>query len=179
MFSYLLLHPCRLWGLIYIFRYVHAGSPTVKNLTFDAQSRTLTCTSTGGPATTVTWRRDGLVITCNDTHQQTKRIVHNVTSTYQTVLTIHLSVGWSDIVGTYSCTVKNDRGESSETTIVPGEAWTLLFIVHAWLYIRRGTYMCCRSFVAWFIYQNWAQRTIFIHGWDIILLIPDPLRHSS
>ena len=61
------------------------------------------------------------MITFNATHQETKRIVHYVTSTYQTVLVINSSVGWSDIVGTYSCTVENDRGESSETVVVPGE----------------------------------------------------------
>ena len=98
---------------------IHAGSPTVTSLTFDDQSRTLTCTSTGGPATTVTWRRDGVVITLNATHQQTKRLVDIVNGTYQTVLTIDPT---SDIVGTYNCTVENDRGESSETVIVPGEA---------------------------------------------------------
>ena len=85
-------------------------------LTFDDQSRTLTCTSTGGPATTVSWR---VVITLNATHQQTKRLVDPVNGTYQTVLTIDLSVGQSDIVGTYNCTVENDRGESSGTVVVP------------------------------------------------------------
>ena len=103
------------------FTYIHAGSPTVTSLTFDNESRTLTCTSTGGPATAVTWRRDGVVITLSDTHQETKRLVHTVNGTYQTVLTIDPSVGWSDIVGTYNCTVQNDRGESSETVVVPGE----------------------------------------------------------
>ena len=99
--------------------YPYAGSPSVTSLTYNDQSRTLTCTSTGGPATTVTWRRDGVVITLNATHQQTKRLVDSVSGTYQTVLTIDPSVGW--IVGTYSCTVENDRGESSETVVVPGE----------------------------------------------------------
>ena len=115
-------------GLMTIYlSYVHAGSPNVTGLTFDDQSRTLTCTSTGGPATTVTWRRDEVLITLNDTHQQTKRIVDNVTSTYQTVLTIDPSVGWDDIVGTYNCTVENDRGESSETVVIPpGETSTLI-----------------------------------------------------
>ena len=61
------------------------------------------------------------MITLNATHQQTKSIVDAVTSTYQTVLTINSSVGKSDIVGTYNCTVENDRGESSETVVVPGE----------------------------------------------------------
>ena len=103
------------------FTSIHAGSPIVTNLTFDDQSRTLTCTSTGGPATNVTWRRDGVVITPNDTHQQTKRLVDAIAGTYQTVLTINSSVSWSDIVGTYNCTVENVRGESSGTVVVPGE----------------------------------------------------------
>ena len=109
------------------FNYIHAGSPNVTNLTFDDQSRTLTCTSTGGPATTVTWRRDGVVITLNATHQQTKSVVDPANGTYQTILTIDPSVGWSDIVGTYNCTVENVRGESSETVVVPGETRTQLF----------------------------------------------------
>ena len=114
-------------GLMTIYlSYVFAGSLNVTSLTFDDQSRTLTCTSTGGPATNVTWRRDGVVITLNATHQQTKRLVDNVTSTYQTVLTVDPSVGWSEIVGTYNCTVENDRGESSETVVVPGETSTLI-----------------------------------------------------
>ena len=103
------------------FTYIHTGSPTVTNLTFDDQSRTLTCTSTGGPATIVTWRRDGVVITLSATYQQTKNLVDAVNGTYQTILTIDSSVGWSDIEGTYNCTVENDRGVSSETVIVLGE----------------------------------------------------------
>ena len=59
------------------------------------------------------------MITLNDTHQQTKRLVDDVNGTYQTVLTIDPSVGWSDIVGTYNCTVENVRGESSKTVVVP------------------------------------------------------------
>ena len=58
------------------------------------------------------------MITLNATHQQTKRLVDPVNGTYQTVLTIDPSVGWRDIVGTYSCTVENVKGESS---VVPGE----------------------------------------------------------
>ena len=103
------------------FNYIYAGSPNVTNLTFDDKSRTLTCTSTGGPATTVTWRRDGVVITLNDTHQQTKRVVGPGNGTYQTVLTINSSVDQSDIVGTYNCTVENIRGDSSGTVVVSGE----------------------------------------------------------
>ena len=63
------------------------------------------------------------MITFNATHQQTKKLVDPVNGTYQTVLTIDPSVGW--IAGTYNCTVENDRGESSETVVVPGETRTM------------------------------------------------------
>ena len=100
---------------------IHAGFPTVTNLTFDDQFRTLTCISTGGPATTVTWRKDGVVITLDATYQQTKSLVDPVNGTYQTVLTIDPSLDLGNVVGTYNCTVENAKGESSETVIVPGE----------------------------------------------------------
>ena len=64
------------------------------------------------------------MITLNTTYQQTKNLVDAVNGTYQTVLTINSSVG--QIVGTYTCAVQNDRGESSETVVVPGE--TLVFM---------------------------------------------------
>ena len=66
-----------------------------------------------------------MVITLNATYQQTKRVIDTVAGTYQTLLTINSSIDQSDIVGTYSCTVKNDRGNSSETMVVPGETCLL------------------------------------------------------
>ena len=99
-----LLHCCQ-----------HAGSPNVTSLIFNSSSNILTCTSTGGPATVVTWKRDGSVITLNATYQQTKRVVDSVAGTYQTVLTIDHSVDQSNIVGTYNCMVENVRGKSSMT----------------------------------------------------------------
>ena len=91
------------------------------SLTYDEQSRTLTCTSTGGPATIVSWRRNGIVINLGATYQQTKTLIDSATGTYQTVLTIDPSLHYSLVVGTYNCTVENDRGESSETVVVPGK----------------------------------------------------------
>ena len=55
-------------------------------------------------------------------YQQTKRVVDPVTGTYQTVLTIDQTLSQSVIVGTYNCTVENERGESSETVVVPSDA---------------------------------------------------------
>ena len=78
------VHTCTLLTLqlcffyFYFCLYIHAGSPIVTSLTYNDQYRTLTCNSTGGPATNVTWRRDGVVIALNATHQQTKRLVDAV-----------------------------------------------------------------------------------------------------
>ena len=112
-------------GMSYISLSSFSGSCSVTSLVYDNQSRTFTCTSTGGPATTVTWRRDGAVIPLNATYQQTKRITDNSTSTYQTVLTIDPSVSQSDIAGTYNCTVENARGGSSATVVISSNGeWT-------------------------------------------------------
>ena len=71
------------------------------------------------------------MITLGVTYQQTKRLVDPVNGIYQTVLTIDPSVNEEDIVGTYNCTVENDRGEFSDTVVVPGEMCTfLLFRSH-------------------------------------------------
>ena len=72
----------------------------------------LICTSTGGPATNVTWRKDGSALTVDGiTHRQTQTVINAMTATYQNVLTIAQSV--SSIYGVYRCTVGNARGTSS------------------------------------------------------------------
>ena len=111
VYSYLVLSN-------YFMLHIHTGSPSVTSLTYNNRSRTLTCTSTGGPATTVTWRRNGVVITLNATYQQTKTLVNSVTGTYQMALTIDSSVEPSGLVGNYNCTVENIRGTSSKSVFV-------------------------------------------------------------
>ena len=91
---------------------LNAGTPNVTEVTLDRESRTLTCTSTGGPATTVTWTKDGAVITPSTTHQQTQMIVDTVGGIYQNTLTITQSVARDNLYGLYSCMVENFRGSS-------------------------------------------------------------------
>ena len=73
---------------------------------------TLICTSTGGPATNVIWRKDGTALAVDGiTYQQTQMVINATTATYQNVLTIAESV--SSIYGVYRCTAGNTRGTSS------------------------------------------------------------------
>ena len=72
----------------------------------------LICTSTEGPATNVTWRKDGTALAVDGiTYQQTQTVINAMTATYQNVLAIAQSV--SSIYGVYRCTVGNARGTSS------------------------------------------------------------------
>ena len=59
---------------------------------------TLTCISTGGPATTVTWTRDSATVT-----EGTETVIDDgVTAQYTHTLTVNGTVG-----GLYTCTVAN------------------------------------------------------------------------
>ena len=60
----------------------------------------LTCISTGGPATTVTWTRDSVTVT-----EGTETVLDNrETSQYTHTLTVTGRLG-----GLYTCTVANDK----------------------------------------------------------------------
>ena len=106
-----------------LFLYIYAGSPSVISVTFNAQSNSFTCISSGGSARSITWRRNGVVITPNATHHQTQRVMDTTTSTYQSELTIDTSMNQNAIMGTFSCTVQNARGTSSRMLVVTGEIW--------------------------------------------------------
>ena len=66
---------------------------------------TLTCISTGGPATTVSWTRDNV----NITGEQNKTVLNDtVTARYTHTLTVTGRLG-----GDYTCTVSNNKPSSS------------------------------------------------------------------
>ena len=69
---------------------------------------TLTCISTGGPATTVTWTRDSDTVT-----EGTETVLDDpVTAQYTHTLTVTGRLG-----GLYTCTVANDKPSEAESSI--------------------------------------------------------------
>ncbi|CAI8019946.1 Kalirin, partial [Geodia barretti] len=76
----------------------------------DPDQGTLTCISTGGPATTVTWTRDSTTVT-----QGTQTVLNDpVTAQYTHTLTVTTA-------GQYTCTVANNKPSSaSASTTVAG-----------------------------------------------------------
>ena len=82
---------------------------TKSNLNGDSPQFTLTCISTGGPATTVTWTRDSITIT-----EGTETVMNNaVTAQYTHTLTVTAA-------GYYRCTVSNTAFSDSATITLEG-----------------------------------------------------------
>ena len=75
-------------------------------VTFDSDQMTLTCISTGGPATTATWTRDSITVT-----EGTETVLDDpVTAQYTHALTVTTE-------GEYTCTVSNNKPSSDSATI--------------------------------------------------------------
>ena len=104
--------------------FLPSAPPTVSSLTYDPDTRTLTCISTDSPATNVTWTKDGDTLTVNGTtYSMTQTVTDRSASTYENVLTLPAT---GDISGTYSCQVGNALGDSNtETFEVTGEYQSL------------------------------------------------------
>ena len=90
---------------------------------------TLTCTSTGGPATTVSWSRDGTTLSDDSNHDITSQVMDTVTATYTNTLTVT-----GRLAGQYECSVSNSRTPSGSTrslTIV-GKEYTVRMLPCSW-----------------------------------------------
>ena len=92
------------------------GSPSITSVQFDRNSTTLTCTSTGGPPTTVTWRKNSVLV--DDTlYEQSLRLVNAETATYENIL---FNDDVANFVGSFTCEVSNVRGRVEETVELNG-----------------------------------------------------------
>ena len=103
-------------GLLDLFSECHfftyTGSPNISGMTFDNVSQTLTCTSSGGPATTVTWRRNCLVLQNSSDFVQNQVVTNAALATYENTMRLN----GANIDGVYTCSVTNSRGYSNFTT---------------------------------------------------------------
>ena len=70
---------------------------------------TLTCTSTGGPATTVSWTVNNSAVTEDGAHNITSQILTDTTTATYT----HTLMVTGRLVGEYECNVSNNKPSSS------------------------------------------------------------------
>ena len=76
--------------------------------------------STGSPATTVTWEKDGVPLSIDgSTYQLTQTVINRTTSTYSNVLTVSEAAP-TGVAGTYSCNVSNQIGWDTESVTAVG-----------------------------------------------------------
>ena len=102
--------------------YTYTGTPTINGPpqfsldtvpTASIPVFTLTCVSTGGPATTVTWTRDGVGVA----GVTSQTVISMATVTYNNTLTVT-----GRLLGNYECTVTNDRGTAVNSLMLEGES---------------------------------------------------------
>ena len=84
------------------------GDVTISGgVTYDPGTQTLTCISTGGPATTVSWTRDSTNIT-----EGNETVLNDpVTAQYTHTLTVTTA-------GEYTCTVANNKPSNDSASII-------------------------------------------------------------
>ena len=101
---------------------LHTVGPSISSLTYDEDSRTLTCISTGSPPTRVVWMKDGSNLTTDGSHYSlSQTVTDRAASTYSNVLTVKQSAP-GGVPGTYTCTVSNDLTSVNMTRVAVGES---------------------------------------------------------
>ena len=97
---------------------IYVGDITIMGdvVTFDSDQ--LTCISTGGPATTVTWTRDSTTTVTEGTETV---LDDPVTAQYTHTLTVTTG-------GEYTCTVGNNKPSNDSATIILGGIYIYLSV---------------------------------------------------
>ena len=103
------------------------------NFSLDSDSQyTLTCISTGGPATTVTWTRYSATVTEGTETVLDDPVTAQYTHTLTVTATVTVTVTWR-AEGRYACTVANDVSETSTELDVKGKTECCLCYILAFL----------------------------------------------
>ena len=91
---------------------------------YNRTSQTIICTSTGGPATHVSWYKDDAQINMVSNEgrifKHSQIITDTVSATYENRLRIIDKS--SETAGTYTCEIRNPRGSRNESLYIKGES---------------------------------------------------------
>ena len=83
------------------------GNVFISEIIYNPDQLTLTCISTGGPATTVTWTRDSTTVT-----EGAETVLDDLDADAEYTHTLTVTTG-----GEYTCTVENNKPSSDSATI--------------------------------------------------------------
>ena len=104
-------------------------------------TRTITCTSTGGPATDVIWSKDNTNISTasnKDFYEQSQVIKNTVSATYENRLRIVDKS--SKAAGTYTCEVTNSRGSINQSLYIKGNNIKTAVLDEKFVKIRKNDF---------------------------------------
>ena len=95
------------------------GNVTNVSVQYDRTSQTITCTSTGGPATDVTWSKDNVNIRLSiGDHEHSQIIINTTSAIYENRLRIVDKS--SEAAGNYTCSITNSRGSVNGSLYIQG-----------------------------------------------------------
>ena len=78
----------------------------------------LTCISSGGPVSTVIWMKNNEILTIDGiNYQQTQTLIDSAQATYKNILFFDNA---ANLIGYFTCTVQNTRGNSSKSLSTNG-----------------------------------------------------------
>ena len=111
------------------YNYIHAlyfsdaGNLEINSMTLTSELNstltlvlTLTCTSTGGPATDVTWMRNGKVLINDNAYSiNSQKLIDSQSATYTHTLRVT-----ERLVGEYQCNVSNNKPSSASRSLRVG-----------------------------------------------------------
>ena len=97
------------------------GYVAIASIMYDKTTQTIVCTSTGGPATDVSWSKDNVKISTANARDQYE-FSQVITSTTNAIYENRLIVidKSSKTAGTYTCEVENHRGSRNESLYIQG-----------------------------------------------------------
>ena len=97
------------------------GNVTNVSIEYNRTNQTITCTSTGGPATDVTWSKDNVNIrlSMGGLYEHSQIIIDTTSATYENRLRIVNKS--SEVAGTYTCSITNSMGGMNESLHIQGK----------------------------------------------------------
>ena len=131
------------------------GTAVAVDVRFNNTLATFDCYSYAGPVPDVTWWKNGVVISLNETYQQSKVLLNATFGIYR--ITLNVTAEPAEIVGIYSCSVNNSRGRYhlSPRYTVLGETCDLLWL--KLLLIQTPTAMNN------VVFSQWVRAFLFAH----------------
>ena len=92
---------------------------SISNIVYEKTSQSIICTSTGGPATSVSWSRNNTPLVVDGTiYQQLQVVMDTSTATYENRLSIVSKS--ASLSGVYMCSVGNSRGDTTSSLELTG-----------------------------------------------------------